>query len=106
MSLELIQAVGVFVTLVAAAGAIWNAHTANRNARSASQSEANVQYRTVSLDELEKALTFTGEQLKDLREETILLQEQVRKLERAHQECERDKRRLHSEIESLRRGHP
>ncbi len=97
MSLVWVQGLGVLVTLIAAIAAAWNAHSANR-------SQTDVQHRTVSLDEMEKALTFTGDQLKDLREETILLQEQVRKLERAHQECEADKRRLRLEIELLQRG--
>jgi len=92
-----VQGIGVLVTLIAAVLAAWNAHSANR-------SQTDVQHRTVSLDELEKALTFTGEQLEDLRSETTRLQGKVRDLEIAHQECERDKRKLHREVDELRRG--
>jgi len=94
-----VQGIGVLVTLVAAVLAAWNAHSANR-------SQTDVQHRTVSLDELEKALTFTGEQLDDLRTETTRLQGKVRDLEVAHQECERDKRKLHREMDELRRALP
>ena len=97
MNLIWVQGIGVLVTLIAAVLAAWNAHSANR-------SQTDVQHRTVSLDELEKALTFTGEQLEDLRSETIRLQGKVRDLEIAHQECERDKRKLHREVDELRRG--
>ena len=97
MNLIWVQGIGVLVTLIAAVLAAWNAHSANR-------SQTDVQHRTVSLDELEKALTFTGEQLEDLRSETTRLQGKVRDLEIAHQECERDKRKLHREVDELRRG--
>ena len=99
MNLIWVQGIGVLVTLVAAVLAAWNAHSANR-------SQTDVQHRTVSLDELEKALTFTGEQLDDLRTETTRLQGKVRDLEIAHQECERDKRKLHREMDELRRALP
>lgn len=89
--------VGLIVPVLAAAIAAWSAHVANR-------SQSDVQNRTVSLTELEKALTFTGDQLEDLRAETTRLQGRVRELEVSHQECERDKRRLHREIAELRRG--
>jgi len=92
-----VQGIGVLVTLIAAVLAAWNAHSANR-------SQSDVQHRTVSLEELEKALTFTGEQLEDLRGETTRLQGKVRDLENAHQECEQEKRRLDREIMELRRG--
>lgn len=97
MTLVWVQALGVVVTLVAALAAAWNA-------RSANNSQTEVQHRTVSLDEMEKALTFTGEQLRDLRAQTTLLQEEVHRLQIAHDECQRDNRSLRWEMERLKRG--
>lgn len=103
MNLVWVQGIGVAVTLVAAILAAWNAHSANR-------SQSDVQHRTVSLSEMEMALKFTGEQLDDLREQVrgqaADLKEQsdeIHKLETAHEQCERDKRRLDREMEELRR---
>jgi septal ring factor EnvC (AmiA/AmiB activator) len=96
VSLVWVQGIGVAVTLIAAVLAAWNAHSANR-------SQSDVQHRTVSLDEMEKALKFTGEQLESLRGQVREQADEIIRLDEQHQQCERDKRRLDREIGELRR---
>lgn len=103
------QLLALVGTLAAAGVAIYQARRTAQAQESASRSEMSVQHRTVSLDEMEKAIKFTGQQLVDLRAESMRQHDQIahqevviHKLELAHEECERDKRRLHWEIDHLR----
>ena len=89
------QLAGVAATFLAAGFTALNAHSANR-------SQAEVTHRTTSLNELEKALSFTGLQLDELRTEVLEQAAQIRILEVKHEDCERDKRRLTYEVAGLK----
>lgn len=95
MNLLWIQLAGVLATFAAAGMTALNAHAANRDS-------ADVAHRTTSLTELEKALTFTGVQLDELRTEVLEQAAQIRILQRDHELCERDKRRLSWEVAGLK----
>jgi CII-binding regulator of phage lambda lysogenization HflD len=90
MTLIWVQMFGVLATALASGFTFVNAHSANR-------SQTDVAHRTSSLTEMEKALTFTGSQLENIRL-------RVTELERLHEECERDKFELRMELAQLR-GH-
>ena len=68
------------------------------------QAETNIQNRTLGIEELEKALSFTGLQLTDLRSRTSEQEARIRELQLAHEDCVRDNRRLDREIRDLRMG--
>lgn len=104
MNLAWVQLAGMIATLVAAAMTARNAHSANRSQDAANRSQADVAHRTTSLTELEKALMFTGQQLDELRSEVRDQHIEIRDLQKAHEECERDKRSLRRELAQLRRG--
>ncbi len=87
----------VIATIVAAGISVWGARRASRD-------QHDVQSRTVSLDEMQAALEWTGKQLIDLRTLAADQQVRIRVLEEQHLECERDKRNLMREVATLK-GH-
>lgn len=95
MNLIWLQAITVLGSVVAAVSAGFNARSANRNARSATESEAEVAHRTLSLTEFEKALTFQGVQLDRLRV-------QVMEREEAELRCQAEKDELRRQLQEAR----
>lgn len=89
--------VAALVTLIVGVTTVFSSNRAHKDSNS-------IAVRTVSLDEMEKALTWTGAQLSDLRAEVLRQHDEIRELQAQYADCEREKRRLDREIGELRNG--
>jgi hypothetical protein len=96
------QVLGVIATFAASIFTALNARSTNNNARLANESQEDVAHRTVSLSEMETALTFQGTQLRDLRKDMTEASAQIRQLRTLHEECEASKFQLLLQLAELR----